>query len=74
MGITHIRTPKNFVLEERLERYGRAIEQMPERLRGRWTEACHPLATAPGAPGGLEHGGRYERVHLDLGCGKGSFM
>lgn len=49
MGLTHIRTPKNFVLEERLERYGAAIEQHPETYRGRWAEACWPL------PAGTDH-------------------
>lgn len=66
MGITHIRTPKNFVLEERLERFSDAIEQRPEALRGRWAEACYPSI------GG--DGGRFGGVHLDLGCGKGSFL
>ena len=36
----HARLPKNFVLEERLERYADAIELTPERWRGRWAEAC----------------------------------
>ena len=30
MGAVHVRTPKNFVLEERLERYADAIETNPE--------------------------------------------
>lgn len=67
MGITHIRTPRNFVLEERLERYAAAIEQHPEDLRGRWAEACFPSIGAGGV-------GRYDRVRLDLGCGKGAFL
>lgn len=65
----HARLPKNFVLEERLERYGRAIELEPERLRGRWAEACWPGIGA-GAPAGA---GRFSAVRLDLGCGKGAF-
>ncbi len=90
MGLTHIRTPKNFVLEERLERYAAAIETHPERYRGHWAEACWPLG-ADGAPhaGHETHAGasglsaptsvaqapqRYERVYLDLGCGKGAFL
>lgn len=73
MGLTHIRTPKNFVLEERLARYGAAIEQRPEAFAGRWAEACFAglgagSGTAAGAPP------RFQRVHLDLGCGKGAFL
>lgn len=59
----HARLPKNFVLEERLERYGRAIELRPESLRGRWVEACSPIGADP-----------YREVRLDLGCGKGGFV
>ena len=58
----HARLPKNFVLEERLERYARAIELEPARWRGRWAEGCAPLGGAP-----------YSEVRLDLGCGKGAF-
>ena len=69
------RQPKNFVLEERLERYADAIELQPVRLAGRWAEACWPLG------GGILAGdtqqadatGRFERVVVDLGCGKGSY-
>lgn len=92
MGLTHIRTPKNFVLEERIERYAAAIERHPESLAGRWAEACFPGigASATGAidtsaarsvevdravssasPAVLP---RFARVHLDLGCGKGTFI
>lgn len=60
----HARLPKNFVLEERLERYASAIEIDPTGLRGRWAEACWP-AGAEGA---------YRRIVLDLGCGKGTFV
>ncbi|OUO32065.1 methyltransferase [Olsenella sp. An293] len=58
----HARLPKNFVLEERLERYASAIELEPARWRGRWAQACAPLDAAP-----------YREVRLDLGCGKGAF-
>ena len=58
----HARLPKNFVLEERLERYGSVIELKPESLRGRWAESCTPLGAAP-----------FSEVRLDLGCGKGAF-
>lgn len=81
----HARIPKNFVLEERLERYADAIEVAPAAYRGRWAEACWPLGAAGAAtePSPTEgtgaHGrpcapGRYREVHLDLGCGKGSFI
>ena len=61
MGAVHVRTPKNFVLEERLERYADAIETSPENYAGRWREACAPTGSAS-----------YARLHLDLGCGKGT--
>lgn len=64
----HARLPKNFVLEERLERYDRVIEPEPARLRGHWAEACWPGigASDAGARG-------FSEVRLDLGCGKGAF-
>lgn len=62
----HARLPKNFVLEERLERYAPVIELQPTQLAGRWAEAAAPLS---------EHGyGCFERVHVDLGCGKGAYV
>lgn len=81
MGLTHIRTPKNFVLEERLERYRTAMETHPEAYAGRWAEACWPLE--PSAPAAEETRtdraaqtarDRFAAVHLDLGCGKGAFL
>lgn len=63
MHALHARLPKNFVLEERLERYASAIETCPQRLAGRWREACRPLGQET----------RFERLVLDLGCGKGGF-
>lgn len=65
MHSIHARIPKNFVLEERLERYADAIESSPVGLRGSWAEACHPLTD----DGMLA----YSAVRLDLGCGKGVF-
>lgn len=59
----HARLPKNFVLEQRIERYAAAIETGGSAYAGRWAQAC---AEAGGAP--------FARVHLDLGCGKGSFI
>ena len=58
----HARLPKNFVLAERLERYGRVIELDPAAWRGRWARACAPFGSAP-----------FNEVRLDLGCGKGGF-
>lgn len=58
----HARLPKNFVLEERLERYGHVIEPDPAFWRGRWCEACAPVGARP-----------FSEVRLDLGCGKGAF-
>ena len=63
MGSLHVRTPKNFVLEERLERYGSAIETSPESYIGHWREACAPAGSKP-----------FARLHLDLGCGKGTYL
>ena len=60
----HARLPKNFVLEERIERYAKAIEFEPARLRGLWAEACRPLGTGAGP---------FREVRVDLGCGKGTF-
>ena len=84
MGLTHIRTPKNFVLEDRLERYATAIEQRPETYRGHWGEACAPCGgadcgdvTRVGATCGSASRGDmpgFGRVHLDLGCGKGAYL
>ena len=77
--------PKHFVLEERLERYADAIETHPAAYAGRWAEACWPLGAPSGngdrAPAsGAGHGeaareqSRYQRVFLDLGCGKGAYL
>ena len=86
MGQTHIRTPKNFVLEERLERYADAIEVVPETYRGSWAAACAVVGTEDDAANGTSTGvttsaispapaGRpFDAVHLDLGCGKGAYL
>lgn len=58
----HIRLPKNFVLEERLERYAAAIEPNPYGWRGLWAVACRRSDAAP-----------FREVRLDLGCGRGGF-
>ena len=63
MGAVHVRTPKNFVLEERLEHYADAIETNPEAYAGDWRKACAPVGSKP-----------FEHLHLDLGCGKGTYL
>lgn len=67
MHALHARLPRHFVLEERLERYADAIEVRPQEYAGRWREACHPLTGDQGETGA------YQRLWLDLGCGKGGF-
>lgn len=71
----HARFPKNFVLEDRLERYADAIEIVPAAYRGRWTQACYPL----GEDGSAQvqepcRQNAFRAVHLDLGCGKGAYV
>ena len=61
------RLPKHFVLEEHLERYADAIEVSAPSWRGSWAEACWPLT-------GESSRHAYNRVCLDLGCGKGPFL
>ena len=58
----HARLPKNFVLEERIEKYGRLIEADPYSWKGQWAKACAPMGAQA-----------FREVRLDLGCGKGSF-
>ena len=83
----HARMPKHFVLEERLERYADTIEVRPGAYAGRWAEACWPLGGADTATDGTAGGSagsasgadaperaRYQRVYLDLGCGKGAWI
>ena len=65
MGLTHIRLPKNFDLDERIERFADAIEQDAPAYAGRWAHACWPLDADRGC---------FSSVHLDLGCGKGAFI
>lgn len=72
----HARTPKHFVLEERLERYASFIELEPQRWAGRWARACWPLfgpanASNPASPSSADE---FREVRLDLGCGKGAFL
>lgn len=69
----HARTPKHFVLEERLERYADYIEPAPQDYAGRWAEACCPLGGTAIPADGAEQPGRFREVRLDLGCGKGAF-
>lgn len=60
----HARLPKNFVLEERLERYASYIEPAPHIWAGRWKQAAFPLGAHPGS---------YQELYIDLGCGKGQY-
>ena len=62
----HARLPKNFVLEERLERYAPVIELEPTHYAGCWRDACHALGASDTTD--------FRRVHVDLGCGKGDFV
>lgn len=62
----HARMPKNFVLDQRIERASDAIETGAAAFRGRWAEACHPM--------GENEVSAFEHVHLDLGCGKGAYI
>ncbi len=63
----HARLPKNFVLEERLEKYADVIELEPRHYVGRWAQACSQLL--PESPKA-----DFTEVRLDLGCGKGAFV
>lgn len=47
MGAVHVRTPKNFVLEERLERYADAIETNPELMPEIGARPVRPQAASP---------------------------
>lgn len=69
MGLTHIRTPKNFDLDERLERYADAIETHAPGLAGRWAHACWPID-----PQRADGRTCFREVRLDLGCGKGAYI
>ncbi len=62
MRSLHVRLPKNFVLEERLERYADALETDPYAWKGKWAWACAPVGEEP-----------FREVRLDLGCGHGAF-
>lgn len=73
MHALHARLPKNFVLEERLERYADGIEASPASYAGRWAEACFPVGEAQGAEGAHGTRTRFDEVRLDMGCGKGAF-
>ena len=63
MGAVTVRTPKNFELEERLDRYAAANETNPEAYAEAWRKACAPVGSKP-----------FEHLHLDLGCGKGTYL
>lgn len=77
----HARMPKNFVLDQRIERAANAIETNAPAYRGRWAEACWPLfadeqdADAQNTSKQTARTRtRFDNVHLDLGCGKGAYI
>lgn len=82
------RLPKDFSLEERLAACAQAAESDPEAWRGRWHTWAPSTASNAAAHGGTADGSTvahapaeaspaprtpYERVVLDLGCGKGEY-
>lgn len=69
---------KDFPLEERLAACGRRIASDPNEWKGRWASyfsECADYATAPSEPSAKPSckAKIYERVILDLGCGKGEY-
>ena len=80
------RLPKDFSLEDRLAGCAQAVERKPETWRGRW-HAWEPATTGSPADDGNPAAGAaatdespastprapYDRVLLDLGCGKGEY-
>lgn len=83
MGASRVRTPKHFVLEERLERYSAAIIAHPQELRGHWLKyephgignACTAESTEDSRTYAVKaQAAPFRRLHLDLGCGKGSYL
>lgn len=82
------RLPKDFSLEERLAACAQAAESDPEAWRGRWHTWAPSTASNAAAHGDTADGSTvahapaeaspaprtpYERVVLDLGCGKGEY-
>ena len=61
------RLPKHFVLEEHLERYADVIEVSAPSWRGCWAQACWPFDSDAARKS-------FDRICLDLGCGKGPFL
>lgn len=61
------RTPKGFSLEQRLADCAQAAEARPATWRGRWHD------WTPGRADGARRRTSYERVIIDLGCGKGEY-
>ena len=65
------RLPKDFSLEDRLAGCARAVERDPEAWRGKW-HAWEPAVGRNNASSTFpERRTSYERIILDLGCGKG---
>lgn len=63
------RTPKDFSLEQRLAACAQAAEADPAAWRGAW----HAWAPRPQDDTAVSRRASYERVILDLGCGKGEY-
>lgn len=68
----HARLPRNFVLEERLEKYADAIELNPTSWAGTWARACWPLQESIASS--ASDRSSFDEVRLDLGCGKGAYI
>ncbi len=87
MRTARSRLPKGFSLDERLAQCADAIESQPEKWAGSWRSWDAALLAASGdAPASTEVSPasrsakspqcsprRFERVCLDLGCGKGGY-
>ncbi len=69
MRSIHARLPKNFILEERLEKYSNVIEIYPKHYRGKWIRACYPSC---GETDSTKQS--FSHIHLDIGCGKGAYI
>lgn len=63
------RLPKDFVLEDRLAAAEAAVELDPYAQAGQWRTWRGGMKAADGSAAGRP----YERVVLDLGCGKGEY-
>ena len=74
------RLPKDFSLEDRLAGCARAVERAPETWRGKWhgwvptaVDSFPADRADASARASLVNRAPYNRVILDLGCGKGEY-